>query len=500
MSEKQFLIFDIGASSGRSIVGKVLNNSFQLEETYRFKNGPISVSGSIYWDALNIFSEIKNALHKSVKSFPETKTLAIDTWGCDFAFIDKKGQMIANPYTYREPKRHAVAEKLHALLPKSDLYNLSGAPLDRIMSIYQLFSFRQEKSPEFNNGSKFLMIPDLMNYFLTGEISNEFTNATMTLLVNQKTRNWETSIMKRLEFNPDWFSLLSEAGTSLGEIKNEISSELDIKNLEVIIPATHDTASAISGIPVDSNLKTGSWAFISMGTWCICGIETNSPIISTEALLSGFGNEGASEGKNLLVRNLVGLWVIQECKKRWETELNRGITWDEIIYEVKNAKEIKSYIDIDDPRFSMVQLNMPSEIQKFCTETNQIIPNTIGEIAKCFYESLVLKFRNELNKIEKLTKSKLEVLHLVGGGIENKLLCRWISEVTSLPVIAGPTETTSVGNLIFQMKNQGIISNVREGREFCKNSFNFENYIPSNSQIWNDKFNSFSEKINNVKS
>ena len=497
MADKRFLIFDLGASSGRSIVATIHDDHFELNETYRFANGPILAMDGLYWDALRLFFEVKQGLLASREHGP-VESLAIDTWGCDFGLIDRHGRLIGNPFTYREVLRHERGDQLHELMSETELFSLAGTPLDRIMSIYQLFSFKYENATEYQNARHFLMIPDLLNYMLTGEISNEFTNATMSLLVNQKTREWEPRILERFGFDSRWFSELLEAGTTLGPVRDDISRDVGVDPIKVVVPATHDTASAVSGIPVSADLTPGSWAFVSMGTWCICGVETTAPIISEDARLSGFGNEGCPEGKNMLVRNLVGLWIIQECRDRWQKDANSDISWSEIVGETAATTPFRSFVDVDDPRFGMVQADMPAVVQQYCRETGQPVPETIGDISRCVYESLAMKFRSVLLDLEHLTGTGISTLHLVGGGIENRLLCQWTANAVGIQVVAGPTETTSVGNLIFQMKNSGLIRSIAEGRQFCRNSFELEHYEPQQVTDWSAGFERFDE-ITNMK-
>lgn len=495
MSEKKFLIFDLGASSGRSIIASVRDDRFELTETYRFENGPVLAMDTLYWDVLRIFSGVKQGLLVSLKEHGPVDSLAIDTWGCDFGLLDDHGRLIGNPVTYRDVRRHERGDALHEIMPEEELFDLCGGPLDRIMSIYQLFSFKFEGATEYRNARTFLMMPDLLNYMLTGEISNEFTNATMSLMTNQTERAWEPRILDRFGFDRSWFSGLLEPGTRLGPIRGSISEDLGVEPVNVVVPATHDTASAVAGIPVAAGTGAGAWAFISMGTWCICGVEAAAPVISAGARAAGFGNEGGVEGRSMLVRNIVGLWIIQECRERWQKDLNRKVEWGELVTETMKAPAFRSFIDVDDARFGMVQADMPGVVRDFCRETGQPVPESMGEVARCVYESLAMKFRHELATLETLTGQPLEVLHLVGGGIENKLLCEWTAHAAGIPAVAGPTETTSVGNLIFQMKNAGLISSVAEGRELCKNSFDLEYYEPTESAEWKNEYGRYQDRI-----
>jgi len=485
----RFLIFDIGAGSGRVIVGILNKNKISFKELYRFDNRPVYVVGEIYWDILRLYSEIKVGIEICTKKYGKVHSLAIDTWGCDFGFIDRNGRLISNPVHYRDRKRHKRAGKLHEILPEKDLFMLSGGPQDKIMGIYQLFSLKYEKAVEYENAYKFLMIPDILNYFLTGEIANEFTNATMSLMCNLNTRQWEKEIITKLGFPENIFSNLTEPGTQLGVISKAVCEEIGTSALPVIIPPTHDTASAVAGIPVKHTSKV--WAFGILGTWCMIGIETQEPVINEKVFSSGFGNEGGVQGKNMLLKNITGMWIIQQCREKWSKIAQRNISWKEIDAATIKINKLDMYIDVDDRRFGKVQPDMPSTIIDYCRQTGQNISSTIGEISRCFYESLTLKFRKKLSNLQELIGKKFEVVYLIGGGIQNKLLCQWIADALGISVIAGPSETTSVGNLIFQLKAGGFISSVQEGRKLCENSFDIRLYEPQDTEYWNEKYQKF---------
>lgn len=485
---KNYLVFDLGASNGRALIGQYDGSKFSFIEVHRFDNGAISVNNELFWDPLYLFSEIKEGIRKAKAKFDNIVSMAIDTWGCDFGLVDKDGRLINNPANYRDANRHIHSEYLHKQLSEKELFELSGGPTDRIMGIYQLYSLKYRNTTEYKNAYKLLMMPDLFNYYLTGKMANEFTNATMTLLCDQYNRKWEDKILKQFGFDEDIFIPLVEAGTRLGNIQESVCEEIGIDTIPVIIPATHDTASAVSGIPIKGNKK---WAFISLGTWCISGIETNKPIINDKVLNAGFGNEGGVEGKNMLLKNITGLWIIQKCRERWMKDENQNIEWQNIDKEALSCDICDSYIDVDDERFGQSQSNMPRVISNYCKETGQEVPTTKGEITKVIYQSLVMKFRKNIEHIEQMTGEKIEKLHLVGGGTKSKLLCQWTANCIGLPIVAGPTETTSVGNFLFQLKADGQIKDIAEGRELCYNSYDTVDYVPKNQETWNKKYKKY---------
>jgi sugar (pentulose or hexulose) kinase len=308
-------------------------------------------------------------------------------------------------------------------------------------------------------------------------------------MYNQNENKLEGRIFDRLSLPMDIFPEIIMPGEKIGNISKNICSELEMETIPVIAPATHDTASAVAGIPVVS--KNKSWAFISMGTWCIIGLETVSPIINDRALNAGFSNEGGVENLNLFIKNTTGLWIIQQCRKKWIKDSNRDISWDEIVKLSTTAEPFKSFINVDDPIFSKPQLDMPETIIKYCKEKGQNAPQSIGEISRYVYESLAMRFRYNLNELEKLTGKKIELIYLVGGGIQNKLLCQWIANATGVQAMAGPIETTSVGNLLMQLKASGEIKTLDEGREISLNSSEIIDYEPEDKNRWTEEYSRY---------
>ena len=491
---ENFLIFDLGAGSGRAIAGIFKNGKIEFEEIHRFDNRPVNVKGELFWDILRLYSEIKKGIEICSKKYKKINSMAIDTWGCDFGFIDKEGRLIGNPAHYRDSRRYERAAQLHKIISEEELFMKTGGPQDKIMSIYQLFALKNDRAVEYKNAYRFLMIPDLFNYFLTGETSNEFTNATMSIMCDLNLRQWGKEVIKKLDFNEDLFSKISEPGYCLGITGKLIFEETGAEGLKVIIPPTHDTASAVSGIPISGDYKT--LAFGILGTWCMSGLETEKPFINKHVFESGFGNEGGVEGRNMLLKNITGLWIIGQCRERWIKEAQREISWREIDEAVSKVSKSKSYIDVDNPGFGKVLPDMPGTIKEFCSQSGQYAPQTIGEIARCFYESLACKFKYNFDILTDLTKIKIEVVHLIGGGVNNKLLCQWIANLLQIPVAAGPPETTSVGNMIFQLKAEGIISDVNEGRRICMDSFDVDLYEPQDIYYWSEKYDKYLEVLN----
>ena len=489
MAYKNYLIFDFGASNGRAAVARFDGQKFDLETTHRFDNRPVYAAGTLYWDILRLYSELKMGLQYSVRKYKNIISMGLDTWGADFGFIDKNGKLISNPVHYRDEKRSNDANKLYKIISREELFKLTGAMINPIFDLFHLYSLKLQHATEFVNRDKFLTIPDIFNYFLTGETYNEYTRLTNSIMYNQKEKKWEDRIFDKLGLTKDIFPEIIMPGEKIGSISGDVCTELEIETMPVIAPVTHDTPSAVAGIPVAG--KNKNWAFISMGTWCIIGQETKSPIINYETMKAGFSNEGGAEGLNLFVKNITGLWIIQQCRERWIKDEGSDISWDEIVKMSFSAEAFKSFIDVDDPVFSKPQVDMPKVLQEYCKNRGQNIPEGIGEISRCIYESLAMKFRHDLDALEKLTGDRIELLHLVGGEIQNKLLCQWTADVTGSPVVAGPTETTSVGNLLMQLKGTGEIKTLEEGRKISLASSKVTSYQPKDKNRWDEAYSRY---------
>ncbi len=489
MASKDYLIVDFGASNGRAVVAEFSGKKFIMNEIHRFDNRPVNATGTLYWDILRLYSELKISILTTVKKYKKIASIGVDTWGCDFGLLDRSEKLISNPVHYRDRRRHEVVDTLLKIIPERELFELTGGPLVSLMGVnglFQLYAFTVDKTLEILNAHRFLMIPDIFNYLLTGEVCNEYSDATMSLMCNQRTKEWQSIIFKKLGIPEDIFSEIIMPGEKIGSIGKNLAIELEIQPIPIVVPATHDTASAVAGIPVVE--KSKNWAFISIGTWYICGVEIKDPIINEEVFKSGYANEGGVGGLSFLAKTQTGMWLIQKCRERWTNEDGREISWDEIISMSTKAQAFKSFINVDDPVFVQAHLDMPERVCEFCKGRGQKVPEDRGDISRCIYESLAMRFRYNLEILQSLTGRKIDILHLVGGGIENKLLCQWTADIMGVPVVAGPTETTSAGNLLMQLKGTGEIGTLGEGRQIVLNSSDVEYYEPKDRDRWNEAY------------
>ncbi len=491
MSKKNYIIFDFGASNGRAAVANFDGSGFDMEVTHRFENRPVFAGGTLYWDILRLFSELKISIQRSIKKYSDIRSMGIDTWGADFGLLDGNGKLLSNPINYRDEQSARDAESLHEIIPQRELFELTGAWTNPIFDLFQLYSLKKNNSTAIHNAKTYLSIGDLFNYFLTGNTSNEFTRFTTSVLYNQKAKKIEESIFEKLGFSRDIFPGFIYPGQIVGDISDEVAKEFGIKPFPVVAPSTHDTASAVAGIPVTNNKV--KWAFTSLGTWACMGVENREVLISDEIYDSVFSNEAGVEDTNIFVKNINGMWVIQQCRNSWLK--NEELSWVEIVDLSKQAASFSSFIDVDQPQFTAPQIYMPGVIIQYCNDTGQRKPDSIGEIARCVYESLALKFRYYLEILEKFSGQRFEIFHIVGGGTQNRLLCQWIADTTGKNIIAGPAETTSVGNLLMQLKADGEINSVEEGRNISLASSEVLRYSPENTEEWNAAYERFIEII-----
>ena len=489
MAVQNYLIFDFGASNGRGLVANYDGSKFGFDVLHRFDNVPVYLAGTIYWDFLRLFSDLKAGLAMATKKYKDIKSMGIDTWGVDFGILDKNGALIANPVNYRDKHRNSMPAKVYKIISARELQNITGCALASYYSLFNLYSLKIQDATEFNNAHKLLMMPDLFNYFLTGVAVNEYTDAHTSLMVNPFTARWEPQILDRLGFPKDIFCEIVQPSSKVGDLQKSVCGELDISPISVIAPVTHDTPSAIAGIPVAD--KSKNTVFMSIGTWGVNVVELNAPLISDEVFKTGFANEAGAAGKTLLFKNFVGMWLFQQSREKWLKEVEGGLSWDDIMNLAKNTSTIKSFIDVDATEFVLAQTDMPATVREFCKKTGQKIPGSIGAVARVIYESMALKVKHNLMDLEKITGKKIGAMHMVGGGTKDVLLCQWMADATGLLVYAGPTETTSVGNLLMQLLAAGEIKSLDEGRQIALKSASIKNYAPTNTGYWNRIYEDF---------
>lgn len=486
-AQKAFLAIDLGAESGRAVVGIIEKDRLNLKEVHRFPNGPVRIHNSLYWDVLYLFSEIKNAMRIAAKEYGDNLvSLGIDTWGVDFALIDSNGELLGNPHHYRDPRTRGMMEEAFRRVPREEIYEQTGIQFLPINTLYQLLSMVVYKSPQLEIADTFLMIPDLFNYWLSGVKVCEFTDATTTQFYNPNQKDWARSLLERIGIPTHFLPKIIQPGTILGELLPELREEIGLSKLHIVAPACHDTASAVAAVPVRSR----DVAYISSGTWSLMGVEVEKPLITSQSLADNFTNEGGVCGTFRFLKNIAGLWLVQECRRIWSLEEGKEYTYDDFNWLALKAEPFVSFIDPDSPHF-LHPAHMPRAIQEFCKKTGQPVLEDKGAIIRCILESLALKYKFVLERLEANLGRRLNYIHIIGGGTKNTLLCQFTADATARVVIAGPVEATAIGNIIMQALAMGDINSLKEARELISNSFELVTYEPRNIEAWEEAYRRF---------
>ena len=489
MAKSSFLAFDIGASSGRAILGILENGKVELIEIHRFKNQMTQIQGHFYWNIFGLFEELKTGLRKCISEFKvQPDSVGIDTWGVDYALVTGEGQMTGLPFAYRDHRTDKAMEDFFKIHPKRETYLLSGIQFMQFNTLFQLFSSVQQNYSGLKIAESLLFMPDALNYLFSGIQKNEYTIASTSQLLKPGKAEWEPKLFDVAGIPQKLAGEIIQPGTILGNLLPEVLEETGSAPIPCIAVAGHDTASAIVSVPADGE----NWAYLSSGTWSLLGIESPVPLVSEKTLEMNFTNEGGVENTTRFLKNIMGMWLIQECKRIWDTQSVMG--WHEIVALSNNVKPFKSLINPDDAGF-LNPGNMPKAVQDFCAKTNQPVPQTKGEIARCIYDSLVLKYKYTIKQIESLTGKRVEKLHIIGGGAHNTIMNQLTADATGIPVFAGPTEATAIGNIMLQAKALGKVNSLAEIREIVGNSFEVIKYVPSPKLDWETAFKQFEKQL-----
>ncbi len=478
---KNLLAFDLGASNGRAILGQLENGKLTMRELHRFENNYIEMNGVFYWDLPYLYAQLKQGLLAFKQAnVGDLDCLGIDTWGVDYGLLDRNGHLLGNPRAYR----YAVDEDFEETWKTVDfptLFERTGIANMNFNTVYQLYRRKREGDVALEQAQKLLLMPDLLGYFLTGEVKSEYTNVTTAMLYNPTTKDWDWETIRALGLPEHIFTEMDRAGNLRGKLRPELAEELGLNQAAFAAVGTHDTASAVAAIPGE-----GSFAFCSSGTWSLFGVETDKPILSAEVRDANFSNEGTIQGGFRPLKNIMGLWLIQECRRDW-IKAGTKYSWDEIVQEAKKAEPLRTIINPDHGEF-FAGGNMVAKIQKFCAEHGEPVPETVGQIARCIYESLALKYRWALERLEEIKGQPIDTLNIVGGGIQNKLLNQMVADSINRPVITGPVEGAAIGNLLAQAMALGEIKDLTELRQVVRNSEAVETYQPNHTQAWEDAY------------
>ena len=485
---RNYLAIDLGAESGRTMLGTFVDDKLTLTETHRFPNGPVRLPDGLHWDVLRQWAEIKAGIAATVKSGVELSSLGVDTWAVDFALLDKNNALLGNPFHYRDARTDSMLDEAFRRMPKDELFANTGIQFMQINTLYQLLAMVHEKSPLLEIAQTFVTIPDLLNYWLCGEITNEFTNATTTQCLDPIKRDWSQPVLDAMGIPTHLFGPITAPGTQIGTLLPDIAEETGAGEVKVVIPACHDTGSAVVAVPAQNQ----DFAWISSGTWSIMGAEVKTPALGEKALAYNFTNEGGVFDTWRLSKNIMGLWLVQECRREWGRQ-GQEHSYDEMTRLAAESEAFLAVIDPDDGIFFHPG-DMPERIRKYCQKTGQRVPQTKGEVLRVALESLALKYRWVLERTEELSGKRLDPIHIIGGGTKNRLLNQFTADATDRMVVTGPVEATAIGNVLMQAIGLGHLSSLAEAREVVRNSFEVEEYHPGNRDGWDDAY----EKLLNL--
>ena len=491
-SSMHFLAFDLGAESGRAILGGFDGELLGLKVIHRFPNQPVTIGPTTYWDVLRLFHEMKHGLAQAVELHGKgICSMAVDTWGVDFGLLGPSDELLGNPIHYRDPHTEGIMEEAFDMVPREELFAQTGNQFMRFNSLFQLLALAKHRSSILEISKTLLHMPNLLDFCFTGRKVTEFTIASTTQMLDPWTRNWAFGLLERFAIDTALLTEIVEPGTVIGPVLDSITHDLGIggAHIPVIVPASHDTGSAVAAVPAEGE----DYVYISSGTWSLMGIDVREPMLNGKSLAYNFTNEGGVCGTYRFLKNIMGLWLVQQCRRSFERDGNI-YDYDQLTALASKARPLRMLIDPDAEDF-LNPPDMPTAIRDFCRKTNQLLPEDEGAFVRCCLESLALKYRWTVDRLVEITGRHFQVIHMVGGGIQNKLLCQLTADATGLPVIAGPVEATAVGNILMQAMALGEINSIDEGRQIVKTSFPVEMYEPGDRAPWDDVYEEFCELI-----
>ncbi len=500
-NQKYFFSVDLGATSGRTIIGRINGDKFELEEVTRFPNNLIVQGGHYYWDIYALYFEIINGLKEVARRGLEITSIGIDTWGVDFVFIGEDGAILRNPRAYRDPVTFAAMDDyLKNVISKEEVYDVTGIQFMNFNSIFQLYAMRKEDNSAFNHAKKLLFVPDALSWMLTGEEVCEYTIASTSQLLDPRTKQLDERLLASLGLSRSLFGKMVMPGTQIGVLTEEVQELTGLGAVPVIAVAGHDTGSAVAAVPA----KDEQFAYLSSGTWSLMGIETKDAIISDLSYERNFTNEGGVEGTTRFLKNICGMWLYERCRKEWKDSrmdeeypekkrINLGHV--ELQASAMNAAPFRSIINPDDQMFA-APTSMVGAIQQYCRQTNQPVPETPAEICRCIFDSLALRYKQVFQWLQEFAPFKLDVLHVIGGGSLNKYLNQFTANATGVTVLAGPQEGTAIGNIMLQAKAAGLVKDIWEMRRIIANSLDLVKYEPAEQAIWDEAYEKYLSIIN----
>lgn len=525
MTEKAYLAVDMGASSGRHLLGFFDGQRLRLEEVYRFVNGPHELAGHLHWDLLSQWSQIRQGLRAAGgKAGSRIISVGVDTWGLDFGLLGRGDELLGNPFHYRDRQTDGMIEAASRLVPREEIFRRTGLQFMPINTLYQLLAMKISGSSLLDTAESLLMIPDLFHWLMTGVKCNEMTDASTTQFFDPIKADWSTELLNKFALPTHILGQITPPGTNLGPLRKTLIAETGIQNANVVLPGTHDTASAVVAVPAidvctaielrPTNGRPGKepngltcqfisqaninksrpharpdWCYISLGTWALMGIESPRPMVTDAVLRLNFTNEAGVGGTTRILKNIAGMWLLQECRRVWN-EAGENLDWETLNRLSAAEPSLRSFVDPDAPDF-LAPCDMPQAIREFCRRTGQSVPQTKGAVVRCALESIAMKFRFVFGMCEDLAGGRIETIHIVGGGTKNRLLCQATADACHRRVVAGPVEATAIGNLLVQAIAAGDAASIAEARDIVRRSFALDEYEPQNSSVWDDAYQRF---------
>lgn len=485
MKKHNFLAFDLGATSGRSVVGTLCDGKIETKELTRFPNAIVEVGGKYYWNLLSLYEHIREGLAACAREIGTPDSVGIDTWGVDVVPIASDGSLLGMPRAYRDPYTDGAPERYFEIVPREQVYSKTGIQVMNFNTLYQIFAAAQEGYTPVTQASKLLFMPDALNYMLTGVQSCEYTIASTSQILNPRTGDWARELLVAAGVSEDILPPMVLPGCVIGQLSDSIAAQTGIGKVDVVAVAGHDTASAVAAVPAENE----RFAYLSSGTWSLMGIETAEPIISEQSFALNFTNEGGVGGTTRFLKNICGMWILEQCRKEWERSGKR-YTYPQIVAMAQSAEPFACFINPDDATFANPK-SMLSAITAYCERTGQSAPQSDAQIVRAIFESLALRYRQVLGMLESMAPFAIDVLHIIGGGSKNDLLNQYTANATGKRVVAGPSEATAIGNIMMQAIGAGVVPSLQQARKIIRASVETAQFMPQDAEAWDAAYKRF---------
>jgi rhamnulokinase len=481
------LAVDLGASGGRVIAGAFDGRRLELEELHRFENGPVSMGGQLVWDLPRLWQEVTTGLRASAARHGRgVASIGVDSWGVDFSFLGADGSLLANPVCYRDARTRGMLAAAERIVSREDIFAATGLQFMEINSLYQLLALQRDRSSVLAAADRLLMIPDIFHWLLSGECSNEFTNASTTQCLDPRRRDWAFDMLGRFGLPLGIFGGLSAPGTELGPLRRDVAAEAGLPDARIVIPGTHDTASAVAAVPASEPPSARpDWCYVSLGTWALVGAEIDRPLVTPECRARNFTNEGGIGGTTRLLKNVCGLWLVQQCRANWQ-RAGTSWTWDQLIAQAAAATPLATLVDPNHPSL-VAPADMPAALRALAAASGEPVPESTGAVVRTALESVAAAVGRTVGELDDLLGHPVARVHVVGGGVRNALLCQMIADATGRPVVAGPVEATAIGNLLVQLQARGGVVDLQGVRSIVRESVELAHYEPKDAGRWRER-------------